>query len=120
MVHEHWLYLCTLSKLNNSSEYVFFGSSAMGEKLNTGPFYGRPYGGTVLLIKNDLSHFVTNVVTTERFIYSFMFIRRRNNTQKHCKDSSRQDKSGNEALTTALATRVTIIQMQNRITQNCT
>jgi len=40
----------------------------MGEKLYTGPFYGRHYyGGTAILIKKDLSHFVTNVVTTERF-----------------------------------------------------
>jgi len=59
MVQEHWLYPSTLSKLNISSEYVFFGSSAMGEKLSTGPFYGRPYGGTAILIKKDLSHFVT-------------------------------------------------------------
>ena len=54
MVQEHWLYPSTLCKLNNiSSEYVFFGSSAMVEELYTGSFYGRPYVGTAILINQN-------------------------------------------------------------------
>jgi len=41
---------------------------------------------------------------------------------KYCKESSGQDKSSNEAFTTALANRQSVItiQTQNTITQNCT
>jgi hypothetical protein len=68
MVQEHWLYSSNLSKLNDiSSEYFYFGSSAMDDCVSVGPFYGRPFGGTAIMIKKTLTPCTANVVSCDRF-----------------------------------------------------
>lgn len=67
MVQEHWLYPSNLSKLNDlSSEYISFGSSAMADVLGSGPFYGRPYGGTATLVKREFAPLVLNIISNDR------------------------------------------------------
>jgi len=68
MVQEHCLYPSNLSKLNDiDKNYVSFGSSAMSDKLGSGPFYGRPYVGTAIIIKRKLVPFALLLVSDDRF-----------------------------------------------------
>lgn len=69
MVQEHWLSADNLHKLSDiSSDYFVYGSSAMDARLTAGPLYGRPFGGTAMLIKTNLIDVTVNVLTSERFI----------------------------------------------------
>lgn len=73
MVQEHWLSSVNLSKLNSlSSNYFVFGSSAMNIAVSSGPLYGRPFGGTAILIKNDHISSAVCVSTGDRFTAWFM------------------------------------------------
>ena len=64
MVQEHWLYLSNISKLNDiSDDYFYFGSSAMDACLSAGPFYGRPFGGTAVIINKRLASVAMHVVS---------------------------------------------------------
>ena len=68
MLQEHWLTPDNLSKYNaDFIEYYPFGSSAMDYAVKSGPLYGRPYGGIVTLIKNDLMSAVDCVYASDRF-----------------------------------------------------
>jgi len=42
-------------------EYYVFGSSAMERSVEIGPLSGRPFGGTAILVKNDLLSVYVNV-----------------------------------------------------------
>jgi len=54
MVQEHWLTSDNLFKLSDISDnYFVFASSAMDARVAAGPLFGRPFGGTAVLIKND-------------------------------------------------------------------
>jgi hypothetical protein len=79
MVQEHWLTLDNLSKLNLlSSNYFVFGSSAMNQVVCSGPLYGRPFGGTAILINNDHVSSTVCATTSDRFtavkLYNWLFI----------------------------------------------
>jgi len=54
MIQEHWLTSPdNLIKLDNISlNYTVFGSSAMNERVCSGPLYGRPFGGTAIIVRN--------------------------------------------------------------------
>ena len=68
MLQEHWLTPDNLCKFNaDFIEYYPFGSSAMDNAIKSGPLYGRPYGGIVTLIKNDLMSAVDCVYASDRF-----------------------------------------------------
>ena len=58
LVQEHWLTPANLTRFDNiSSLYFWYGSSAMSVAVGEGPVYGRPFGGTaILIIRNNWHH----------------------------------------------------------------
>ena len=55
LLQEHWLTPSNMflfgEKINS---HFAFGKSAMSHCVTQGPLFGRPYGGTLTLIKNEL------------------------------------------------------------------
>jgi len=52
MCQEHWLTPANLCKFNDHFlNYFTFGCSAMTDRIQSGPLYGRPYGGVITLVK---------------------------------------------------------------------
>ena len=79
MVQEHWLTPDNFCKLNSlSSKYFVFGSSAMNSVVNSGPLYGRPFGGTAILINNEHVSSIVCITTSDRFtaikLHNWLFI----------------------------------------------
>ena len=68
MVQEHWLTPDNLHKLDNiSPDYFIFGSSAMNERVCAGPLYGRPFGGTAMLINKCHANNTHSLVSSDRY-----------------------------------------------------
>jgi len=68
MVQEHWLTPDNLHKLDNiSTDYFIFGSSAMNERVCSGPLYGRPFGGTAMLINKCHTSSTHSLGSSDRF-----------------------------------------------------
>lgn len=69
LLQEHWLTPDTLTKFNvEFSNYYAFGSSALGDMIESGPLVGRPFGGVMTLIRNDLLPVCECVNASERFV----------------------------------------------------
>jgi hypothetical protein len=69
MLQEHWLTPDNYSRFQSDFiEYYPFGSSALGSAVASGPLYGRPFGGTTILIKNELMGAVECIHASERFV----------------------------------------------------
>ena len=67
-VQEHWLTPANLFKLDTvSDEYFSCGCSAMHDSVSAGPLYGRPYGGTAMLVKKQFSLCVSVINCSGRF-----------------------------------------------------
>jgi hypothetical protein len=49
-VHEHWLSPDNLVKLSVWENFVMLGSPAMLSAVESGPLYGKPYGGVAILV----------------------------------------------------------------------
>ena len=49
-------------------EPPLFGCSALDILVSSGPMIGRPYGGMMTLLKNELMHISECIYTTERFV----------------------------------------------------
>lgn len=65
-LQEHWLTSANLDRLNCISDsYFYYGSSAMD--IDKGPLFGRPFGGTAIIVKKQLAPFVQLVYTAERY-----------------------------------------------------
>jgi exonuclease III len=76
---EHWLTPDNIDKLNSlSSDYFMFGSSAMNNAVCSGPLYGRPFGGTAILVNKKHISSTTCITTSERFsvikLYNWLII----------------------------------------------
>ena len=68
VLQEHWLTPANLGKFNDFFDgYFNFGSSAMSHIVESDIFYGRPYGGTMFMINNNLRSFVETVHSSERY-----------------------------------------------------
>jgi len=68
MLQEHWLTPANLVKFNaDFTEYAAFGSSALEHRVESGPLVGRPYGGVMILVNNDLLHISECIHVSERF-----------------------------------------------------
>jgi len=69
LLQEHWL---TPANMNKFSEmfpnYCGFGISAMAAKIESGPLIGRPFGGAIILVKNELLSAAECIYTAERFV----------------------------------------------------
>jgi len=60
LLQETWLSDFSCKRLADiSSEFVFFHTSAMEDKLSMGILSGRPFGGTAILIRHYLANRVT-------------------------------------------------------------
>jgi exonuclease III len=69
MLQEHWLTPTNLVKFSNDfPSYTCFGSSALERSVESGPLLGRPYGGTVILVKNDFMNVCVCVAVAERYV----------------------------------------------------
>jgi exonuclease III len=69
LLQEHWLTPANLVKFNGDfPDYTLFGSSALNSNVESGPLIGRPYGGTAILVKNDLLNVCTCIVVAERYV----------------------------------------------------
>jgi len=78
-VQEHWQNTQNLSKiLNFSSCYVGYGISAMDSSNKEKILVGRPYGGTAILLKRNLSTFAELLFNSDRVViirlYNYIII----------------------------------------------
>jgi len=69
MFQEHWLTpanLCLFQK--QFTDYFAFGSSAMSSSVASGMLHGRPFGGVMTLISNNLRKYTETIYSDERFV----------------------------------------------------
>ena len=67
LLQEHWLTPANLNKFDVFFEgYFCFGSSAMSNVVESGPLRGRPFGGLMCLISNDMRELTETVYCSER------------------------------------------------------
>jgi len=68
LVQEHWLTPANLHKFNDYfPDYFAFGSTAMSKQVESGMLRGRPFGGLMNLVKNDLRNVTQTIHSEERF-----------------------------------------------------
>ena len=69
LLQEHWLTPANLSKFDKTfPNYFMFGSSAMSKYVESGIVRGRPFGGVMIMVKNELRKFTQTVVSEERYV----------------------------------------------------
>ena len=69
LLQEHWLTPDNLKRfMQDFGDYYSFGSSALGNAISSGPLYGRPFGGTMVLLKNNLLPVSNCIYASERFV----------------------------------------------------
>ena len=73
LLQEHWLTPSNLSTFNIFPDYFIFGSSAMTTSAESGITKGRPFGGTIMLIKNYLRNNTETVYAADRFVIIKVF-----------------------------------------------
>ena len=68
LLQEHWLTPANLCKFDNcSNDYFAFGSSAMSSCVENGLLRGRPFGGVMTLIRNNLREYTQTIHSAERY-----------------------------------------------------
>lgn len=69
LLQEHWLTPANLYRFNEDiSTHFAFGKSAMSDRVTLGPLSGRPYGGTSILIKNELRSVTECIFCADRYV----------------------------------------------------
>jgi len=69
LLQEHWLTPANLYLFDSKFEnYFSFGKSAMSRSVELGMLSGRPFGGVMTLIRNDLRSVTETVFADERFV----------------------------------------------------
>jgi hypothetical protein len=68
LLQEHWLTPANLCKFNHFSDYFTFGCSAMSKTVESGPLNGRPFGGVIALIKNDIRSLCEVIHCSDRYV----------------------------------------------------
>ena len=69
LCQEHWLTPANLHKFNDHyGSYFTFGSTAMSTQVEAGILRGRPFGGLMCLIKNDLRNLSQTIHSDEQFV----------------------------------------------------
>jgi exonuclease III len=72
MLQEHWLTPANLDRFNTDfHDYHAFGSSAMSKTVESGPLLGRPFGGTMILVKNELLDVCLCVDVSDRYLFIY-------------------------------------------------
>ena len=68
LCQEHWLTPADLHKFHDHfNSYFAFGSSAVSNEIDTGILRGRPFGGLMSLIRNDLHYLTKTIHSEDRF-----------------------------------------------------
>ena len=68
LCQEHWLTPANLHKFHDHfNSYFTLGSSAMSDEIETGILRGRPFGGLMSLIKNDLRYLTKTIHSENQF-----------------------------------------------------
>ena len=68
LLQEHWLTHAGLIKFNEfKTKYFTFGSSAMQNEVQQGMLSGRPYGGVMTMINNNLRSQTETIYCSDRF-----------------------------------------------------
>ena len=69
MLQEHWLTPANLARFDTDfQQYYAFASSAMELCVQSGPLFGRPFGGVAILVSNKLLSMCELIHAAERFI----------------------------------------------------
>ena len=68
LLQEHWLTPNNLHYFDRFHNYFSFGSSAMSEAVASGILYGRPYGGVMCLVSNNLRSSTQLIHSADRFV----------------------------------------------------
>jgi len=64
LLQETWLNDCTSYKLQNmSKDFVFYHTSAMEDKIHNNILFGRPFGGTAVLVHKKFAAHCSRVIT---------------------------------------------------------
>lgn len=69
-LQEHWLTPANLNKFDRYSDFFSFGRSAMTDAVDAGLLKGRPYGGVLMLIDNNLRNITETIYCSDRFCIS--------------------------------------------------
>jgi exonuclease III len=68
LLQEHWLTPVNLHKFDdNYANYFSFGCSAMSKNVESGMLSGRPFGGVMCLVNNNLRKLSETIYCSERF-----------------------------------------------------
>ena len=67
LLQEHWLTPPNLNKFDVFDEYFTFGCSAMSKTVEMGMLKGRPFGGVMILIRNNLRTVSETVICCDRY-----------------------------------------------------
>ena len=68
LLQEHWLTPANLNKFDSHfTNYFSFGCSAMSTVVETGMLRGRPFGGVICLVKNNLRSITHTIHCDDRF-----------------------------------------------------
>ena len=69
MLQEHWLTPANVSLFDlHFVKYFSFGSSAMSKSVDFGMLRGRPYGGVMILVRNELRRLTETIHCDERYV----------------------------------------------------
>jgi exonuclease III len=66
LLQEHWLTRANLTQFDRFSDYFTFGSSAMTSVVESGILRGRPFGGVITMVRNDLRNVTETIYCCER------------------------------------------------------
>ena len=67
LLQEHWLTPANLNKFDKYfKNYFTFGSSAMSDSVGAGILKGRPFGGVICMINNDLRKYTETISCSDR------------------------------------------------------
>jgi len=73
-IQEHWQLPTGLVKFEQHfPDYFTFGSSAMAASTESGLLRGRPFGGVVIMIRNDLQKFTRTLYSSDRCVIVKVF-----------------------------------------------
>lgn len=91
-LQEHWLSGNNLSQFNRFSEFTCYGISAMSNVTDRDILIGRPFGGVLTMVDNNLANYTKPLLMKERVVVlkisSFILI----NVYLPCKDKSNEYK----------------------------
>jgi len=66
LLQEHWLTPANLNKFDKFRDYFTFGTSAMSKAVESGMLKGRPFGGVISMIRNDLRSATETIYCSDR------------------------------------------------------